>query len=208
MAITIKVKRGLKANLPTSASVGELLLATDTRELFKGTGTAVEAIRLDLANVIGLLSGGKIDSNLLPPLAITEVHVVADIAARDALTVQEGDVAVVTNARADPSVNSDLTVSYIYDGAQWVRMQAVGAVSSVNGATGAVVLDTDDIGEGMTHLYYTDARVAAYLAANAYLNDGDDAARLGSGSAPESALLEANGAGGTRWATALDGGTF
>ena len=36
-----------------------------------------------------------------------------------------------------------------------------GAVDSVNGETGVVVLDTDDISEGATNLYYTDARVSA-----------------------------------------------
>ena len=35
------------------------------------------------------------------------------------------------------------------------------AVTSVNGATGNVVLDTDDIDEGATNLYYTDARAYA-----------------------------------------------
>lgn len=33
-----------------------------------------------------------------------------------------------------------------------------GFVDSVNGQTGAVVLDTDDVAEGSTNLYYTDAR--------------------------------------------------
>lgn len=36
-----------------------------------------------------------------------------------------------------------------------------GAVDSVNSQTGAVVLDTDDIDEGTSNLYYTDARVSA-----------------------------------------------
>ena len=36
-----------------------------------------------------------------------------------------------------------------------------GAVDSVNTQTGDVVLDTDDISEGSTNLYYTDARVSA-----------------------------------------------
>jgi len=36
-----------------------------------------------------------------------------------------------------------------------------GAVDSVNGETGVVVLDTDDIDEGVTNLYYTDTRVSA-----------------------------------------------
>ena len=38
-----------------------------------------------------------------------------------------------------------------------------GAVDSVNGETGTVVLDTDDISEGTTNQYYTDARVDAHL---------------------------------------------
>lgn len=36
-----------------------------------------------------------------------------------------------------------------------------GAVDSVNGQTGTVVLDTDNINEGTTNLYYTDSRVSA-----------------------------------------------
>ena len=35
------------------------------------------------------------------------------------------------------------------------------AVTSVNGETGVVVLDSDDITEGTSNLYYTDARVSA-----------------------------------------------
>ena len=38
---------------------------------------------------------------------------------------------------------------------------AGGAVDSVNGQTGTVVLDTDNINEGTTNLYYTEARVSA-----------------------------------------------
>jgi len=38
MATTIKIKRGLKANLPT-LSVGELAYCTDTKEFFIGTAT-------------------------------------------------------------------------------------------------------------------------------------------------------------------------
>ena len=41
------------------------------------------------------------------------------------------------------------------------------AVTSVNGETGVVVLDSDDITEGASNLYYTDARVAANSAVTA-----------------------------------------
>lgn len=43
-----------------------------------------------------------------------------------------------------------------------------GGVTSVNTQTGAVVLDTDDVSEGSTNLYYTDARVGSYLSTNSY----------------------------------------
>ena len=49
-----------------------------------------------------------------------------------------------------------------WDGSNWVPAAAGGGVvDSVNGQTGVVVLDTDDIAEGVTNLYFTDARVAA-----------------------------------------------
>jgi trimeric autotransporter adhesin len=47
--------------------------------------------------------------------------------------------------------------SFVGDGSGLTNVS--GAVSSVNTQTGAVVLDTDDVSEGTTNLYYTDARV-------------------------------------------------
>jgi hypothetical protein len=80
-------------------------------------------------------------------LAITDVHVVADQAARLALTAQEGDVAIQT----------DDSSSWIYDGTTWVQFGISGGVLSVNGQTGTVSLTTSDIAEG-TNLYYTTTR--------------------------------------------------
>lgn len=40
----LQLRRGLKANLPATAVVGEPLIATDTRELFIGTGTGTYKI--------------------------------------------------------------------------------------------------------------------------------------------------------------------
>ena len=215
---TIKVRRGLKADLPASAAEGELLLAIDTFELFKGTGTGVDPINVDKENVIGLLDGGgKIDASLLPALALTEVYVVADIAGRDGLTVQEGDVAVVQDASGDPQVNAAVRISYIYDGSAWHRLNTQDAVTSVNGATGDVVLTTDDIAEGSTNLYYTDARVNAVidtrrgaangiasLNANAKMVEGE----MGTGTPTDGHILAATGGGEAEWTDIIDGGTF
>jgi hypothetical protein len=88
-------------------------------------------------------------------LAITDVHVVADEAARLALIAQEGDVAIQT----------DNSSSWIYGGSAWVAFGVSGAVLSVNSQTGTVSLDTDDIPEGSTNKYFTDtlARTAAVV---------------------------------------------
>jgi hypothetical protein len=92
-------------------------------------------------------ANGLVPTNHLPPLAITDVHVVADQAARLALTAQEGDVAIQT----------DDSSSWIYDGTTWVQFGISGGVLSVNGQTGTVSLTTSDIAEG-TNLYYTTTR--------------------------------------------------
>ena len=49
----------------------------------------------------------------------------------------------------------------VFASGMWVRLDHVSEVVSVNGMSGAVVLDTDDIAEGSTNLYFTDARVDA-----------------------------------------------
>lgn len=125
----------------------------------------IESSEKGAANGVATLdANSKIPSAQLPALAITDVFVVADIAARDALTVgsgdgeiQEGDVVKVTDASADPNVSSG-SASYIYDGSAYLRLNVDDQVLSVNGQTGAVSLDTDDVSEGSTNLYHTDER--------------------------------------------------
>jgi len=41
---SLQFKRGLKANLPSSAAVGTPLWCTDTNELYIGTGSSVEKV--------------------------------------------------------------------------------------------------------------------------------------------------------------------
>lgn len=99
-------------------------------------------------------ANGLVPTNHLPPLAITDVHVVADATERLALSAQEGDVAIQT----------DDSTSWIYDGSAWVQFAISGSgVSSVNGQTGVVSLLTTDILEG-TNLYYTTTRFDDRLA--------------------------------------------
>ncbi|MCX6744979.1 MAG: hypothetical protein NTX82_05630, partial [Candidatus Parcubacteria bacterium] len=71
-----------------------------------------------LATLDGL---GKISSGQLPAITITNVNVVADIAARDALTpVETGDVAIVLDEHPGLAVVSN---TYIYDGTVWQEVK-------------------------------------------------------------------------------------
>ncbi len=65
-----------------------------------------------------------------------------------------------TTARARNSISAGSNISY--DASTGV-ISSSAAVDSVNGQTGVVVLDTDDISEGSTNLYYTNARARAAI---------------------------------------------
>lgn len=102
--------------------------------------SSVEANKVDASavgqpnGVASLDSSGLIPSSQLPALAITDVFVVADIEARDALSVQEGDVAKVLSENK----------TYIFDGSVWVEISATSDVSSVFGRTGNVSAQSGD----------------------------------------------------------------
>jgi hypothetical protein len=150
MATVIRIKRGLEADiLPLNLPLGEPVFATDTNRLFVGTGAGVTPIQLNLAdliatyntanNLVKLDGAGLIPESLLPKIAITTPYVVADATERDALTAEEGDVAIVTSENK----------SYILDGTgTWLELKSpTAAVDSVNGQTGAVTLALDDLSD-------------------------------------------------------------
>ena len=73
-----------------------------------------------------------------------------------------------TNERVDDRVATLLqagtNVSIVYnDLANTLTISSTGNVRSVNGAAGDVILTTDNINEGLTNKYYTDARVSAVI---------------------------------------------
>ena len=90
-------------------------------------------------NDLAPLVSGKIPTEYIPSLAITETFVVADQGEQDDLTVQKGDVAIRT----------DINNTFIYTGDQWVAIETpADGVQSVNGKAGAsVTLFTGDVDE-------------------------------------------------------------
>lgn len=61
------------------------------------------------------------------------------------------------------SISFEVGDRVVNNGTEWQKWDMTDAVNSVNGATGVVVLDTDDVGEGVTNLYFTDARAQAAI---------------------------------------------
>ena len=116
--------------------------------------------------VVRLTNDGLLDVSILPAIAVTDTHVVANLTERDAITnVQKGDIAIVTDATPDvPEGGATYIVSAVSgNNITWTRLQTpTDVVDSVNGKTGTVVLKTDNVDEGSNNLYYTNARVKAY----------------------------------------------
>jgi hypothetical protein len=223
MAQTIKIKRSTSTATPDSLAVGELAYSGNSNKLFIGhpdgetgviaiggqyyTGVidgataAATGDKLVLRDASGNFSAGTITAALTGNVTGT----VSSISNHNTDNLTEGTTNLYyTNARsrAAISVSGDLT----YDSSTGVISYTDGAapVQSVNSQTGAVTLDTDDISEGSTNLYYTNARVDtqvdALLKHNLHSNisvadgTGDDAGKLVLTAASQYADSDARGA--------------
>ena len=157
------------SNFIVGSATGWVVESGATARTSLGLGTAATQNTGDFLQVSNNLSDLASAST-----ARTNLELGAIATANDTDGVPEGATNLYfTNARADarisaaniqdlnnvtittPSTNEVLT----YNGAIWVNQAVPSApVTSVNGATGVVVLDTDDISEGATNFYYTSAR--------------------------------------------------
>jgi hypothetical protein len=142
---------GIEENATADQSAVEVPYSNTTSGLSAtNVQTAIDEIISSYDQPLGpatLDPSGRIRTAQLPLIALSEVFVVPDISARNALTVQEGDMVKVIDATGDPEVQAGQPATYVYDGLIWIRIVAdSGAVFSVNGQTGVVVLEAEDIG--------------------------------------------------------------
>lgn len=148
----------------TEASINTDNIEEGTTNIFFTNARADARINLQTGANLDL---GSKDTDFLPEgstnLYYTNARADARIAAADTSDLSEGTNLYYTDARSRSaiSVSGDL----VYNNTTGViSFSATAApVVSVNSATGSVVLDTDDIAEGSTNLYYTDARVQAKI---------------------------------------------
>lgn len=95
--------------------------------------TSVDAritLQKGVANGVASLDiNGKVPSTQIPS-TFKEAHVVADIAARDALTAFSGMHALVLDATADATVESG-GAEYVYDGTTWYKISELNDLDMV-----------------------------------------------------------------------------
>lgn len=100
---------------------------------------------------------GKLPSSQIPSLAISDTYVITNAADRVTLTAAEiGDVAIATAENESYILQ---TSPYSVAGNWQLIRTPDSPVQSVNGQTGNVSLDTDDISQGTTNLYYSDSYI-------------------------------------------------
>ena len=119
-------------------------------------------------------ASGKLNTSVLPQLAIVDVVEAASDAEMLAKTVQKGDICLRSDAPAGAFILAGNDPKEL---ANWKRIPVpANAVLSVNGKVGVITLTTDDIAEG-SRLYFTPARLTSYLqdANNTFIMDGGNA---------------------------------
>jgi hypothetical protein len=117
----------------TASTISDFSAAADAR-ITAAAGTSIAS-----------LSGGKIPSSQLPAVGLVTVQTAASQAAQLALTTQEGDVVVRTDTNVTYMRNSGTAGTM----ADFTLLNTpTDAVTSVNGATGVVVLGKTDVGLG------------------------------------------------------------
>lgn len=153
-----KVTVDEKGRVTEGSSLAESDIPNISHTKVTGLGTvAVLNTGTSEGNVPVLMSNGKLNTSVLPSLAITETFVVDSQAEMLELTAQVGDVCVRTDLEKTFILKQEPATTL----ANWVELLSpTESVSSVNGKTGAVTLTTSDINEG-TNLYFTTARANA-----------------------------------------------
>ncbi|WP_297429062.1 hypothetical protein [Clostridium sp.] len=140
--VTVDAKGRVTAG--ASLSVSDIPILTLSKISDAGTA-ASKNIGTASGNVPVLDLNGKLDTNVLPGLALTTTNVVASQTAMLALTAEPGDLAV----RTDLNKTFVLKTAGASTLANWQELLTpTDSVTSVAGKTGAVTLTSSDVGLG------------------------------------------------------------
>ena len=148
-------------DVPTGNISATRVVPTETRQFVTAEQLAtlvdveVKSNRGVANGYVPLDSNGKINASFLNDLNLLDVHTPADQASMLLLNAQPGDIAY----RLDSGNSYMLVALPATTLANWKALNSGPAVVSVNGMDGVVTLNTDDVEEGVSNLYYTNERV-------------------------------------------------
>jgi len=113
---------------------------------------------------ITLASLGTLVANVEGAITGNVTGQVSTLSNHDTDNLSEGSSSLYfTNARARSAISASGDISYNSSTGVISFTASAAPVTSVNSATGAVVLDSDDVAEGTNNLYYTNARARAAI---------------------------------------------
>lgn len=194
MAVTLKLRQGLKAALPTTGMVvGEPLFCTDTEELYLATGTTTKVpVKTDLAplDAIGTVANDDL-------LLISDTSVAAGSPRQKKIAFSDFKTALnIPASSTDEKVAtaSGATAGYLgTNGTDGIlRADAAGLKMTAGAANAYVTLGLSMTDEAQGDIWYRGASAYARLAAGTI-----------------GGLLQTGGAGqNPTWVNTVDGGTF
>lgn len=167
-----------------SASTVRTIIMPDSNVDLGLVGTAIQSSEKGANNGVAELdAGGKVPVSQLPSAVMTYEGVWNASTNSPTLADGSGDAGMVY--RVGTAGSQDLgsgSISFnvgdyvIYNGTIWEKSDTTDAVASVNGQTGVVDLNTDDIDEGSSNLYHTAARAKAAAVADSIIDGVTDVA--------------------------------
>ncbi len=194
MAVTLKLRQGFKAAIPTTGmTVGEPLYSTDTQELYIATGATTKAPAAIDVSAYGAIGAVATDDLIY----MYDVSVAADGIKAKKITFDDFKTALnIPTSSTDEKVAaiSGATAGYLgTDGTDGIlRADAAGLKMVAGGSNAFVTLGLSFESEAQGDIIYRGASAWA---------------RLGVGTA--GTLLQAGGAGtNPTWVSVIDGGTF
>lgn len=176
----------------TMADFNELLTPTDTVLSVNGLTGAVSLTTSNITEGTNLYyTEGRVSANTSVSANTAKVGYTtslfnADLATKTTSNLAEGTNLYFTNARAISAPITGFTSGAGTITATDTILQAIqkldgniagaGSVDSVNGSTGVVVLDSDDIDEGSANLYFTNSRAKSASVVNSTAGSETDQA--------------------------------
>ncbi len=170
---TIKEEIATKATLVPTPTENAIVTQTASGDI-QDSGTLISALQAVSAKdqnsgYAGLSAGGKLDINQIPDsIKGGLIYQGTWNASTNTPTLVSGTgttghyyiVSVAGNTVIDGHTDWQIGDWIAFNGTTWDKIDNSDRVSSVNGQTGVVVLDTEDIAESGDNVYYTAARSA------------------------------------------------